>query len=340
MAPDDSCLVQVRDLAFAYDGAAVLSVDSLGVHRQSITALIGPNGCGKTTLFKIINGLLGPYRGSVTFAGREVSQPSGRRLVRRRSIYVHQKPYIFRERVRDNIGFALRVRGVDSAKRPERIAAAMDAVGISGLASRPGGALSGGERQRLAVARALALEPELLILDEPTSNIDPDSVGIIEAAIETARESGVTVLISTHNLATAYRTADTILPMEAGSLQALRENVYRGHLEAGENEVGHFVVEGSRALRLAVPPVSGAYRAAVVPMDDVILSTQKVASSAQNLLPGTVRKLTDLQGLVRVDLDCGIPLSALVTRTAVAELSIAPGRDLFAGFKASAVRLY
>jgi tungstate transport system ATP-binding protein len=326
----------VRGLRFSYGGPEVVAVDELSVAPGTITAVIGPNGCGKTTLFKLVNGLLAPTPGSVWFAGHDVASSAGRRELRARSVYVHQKPYIFRERVSDNVAYALHVRGVTREERGERIATSLEAVGIAELAARQGTALSGGERQRLAIARALALEPDLLLLDEPTSNIDPESVRSIEKAVTAAREQGIAVLLSTHNLATAYRIADRVVPMETGRLVGNRNNVYRGRLEH-EDEVARFVFSGGA---IVAPALEGDFRAALVPMDDVILSVEAVASSAQNSFTGTVTDVAPFEELVRVELDCGFPIAALVTPAAVEQLQLAPGAKVHASFKASAVRLY
>lgn len=330
-------IVEVEGLVFAYGDHRVIDLDRLAVPQGTITAVIGPNGCGKTTLFKLINGLLPAASGAIRFAGSDIATAAGRRALRARTFYVHQKPYIFRRRVRDNVAYGLKVRGVGRSYWADRIEAALAETGIDHLSHRHGHALSGGEKQRLALARALALRPSLLLLDEPTSNIDPKSVAVIEAAVVRARAAGATVLISTHNLATAYRIADVVLPMEAGTLHGDRNNVYHGELETADGALGRFVFpEG----KIATPAVDGEFSAAVVPMDDVILSKEAVISSAQNSFRGIVINTQEFEGLVRVVLDCGFPLSALVTDKAVAQLGIERGATLYAGFKASAVRLY
>lgn len=326
-------------------------MEELRVESGTITAVIGPNGCGKTTLFKLLNGLLTPAAGVIRMEGLDAATAAGRHAIRYRSFYVHQKPYIFRERVRDNVAYGLKVRKVPREQWDERIAASLQAVGLADLAHRHGPALSGGERQRLALARALALRPDLLLLDEPTSNIDPDSVRYIETAITRARDAGMTILLSTHNLATAYRIADVVVPMEAGSLRRDRNNVYHGRLVTGDTD-GPGKEAGSRNAddplarftfhqgAIVTPALDGSFTAAVVPMDDVILSRGAVASSAQNAFSGTVVELEPFDGLVRVGVDCGFPLSALVTQNAVDQLHLSPGAPIHASFKASAVRLY
>ncbi|MFP4550488.1 MAG: ATP-binding cassette domain-containing protein [Spirochaetales bacterium] len=330
-------LLELRDLKFDYGGPQVVDVRSLEVEEGTITAVIGPNGCGKTTLFKLINALLEPTAGQVLFAGLDARSAGGRQALREKSVYVHQKPYIFRESVSANVAYALHVRGVAKAARASRISASLAAVGISHLAERQGHALSGGERQRLAIARALALSPALILLDEPTSNIDPESVRIIEAAVAQARDQGVAVLLSTHNLATAYRVADRVLPMTEGRIGENRNNVYRGVLEHEGDSLAHFRFDGGS---IVAPALEGEFKAALVPMDDVILSASAVTSSAQNHFSGAVVAIDPLEELVRIELDCGFPLASLVTHAAVDQLDIKPGTRLHASFKASAVRLY
>jgi tungstate transport system ATP-binding protein len=251
-------IVEISHLSFGYTpGLRVLEIDRLTVEPGSVTAVIGPNGCGKTTLFKAINGLIGPYAGTLRFQGQEISTPEGRERMRRGSIYVHQKPYAFRERVSDNVLYGLKVRKIAPDRRQDRMEAALQAVGMTHLAHRHAQALSGGERQRLALARALALEPSLILMDEPTSNIDPESVRLIEGAIQDAQKKGTTVLLSTHNLATAYRIADIVVPMEAGSLKRNPNNVYKGKIDKTEESLAHFRVEGGH---IVVPAQEGAFR--------------------------------------------------------------------------------
>jgi tungstate transport system ATP-binding protein len=330
-------LISIRGLTFSYDRAPVVQIDELSLPRERITAVIGPNGCGKTTLFKLINGLLEPDSGQVAIDGTPIASAAGKALLRRHCIYVHQKPYIFRQSVAENVAYGLRVRGVPRERWAQRIDASLQAVGIAHLADRQGRALSGGERQRLAIARGVALQPRLLLLDEPTSNIDPESVRIIEQAAVTARNAGITVILSTHNLATAYRIADDIVRMEAGRTAPDAHNVYNGSYEHNNEATGRFCFSGGCLVTAAI---DGSFSAAVVPMDDVILSAGEMASSAQNRFAGVVVGVTPFANGVRVHLDCGFPLSSLVTQAAVSQLRIREGVRLSASFKASAVRLY
>ena len=315
----------------------MLDIRHLAVGAGEVVAVIGHNGSGKTTLLKLINGLIGPYEGSLRYGEHELRSARGRALLRRQTVYLHQHPYLFRESVVANVAFGLRARRIVRTERQARIDTVLDALELRELAGRRADSLSGGERQRVALARALALQPQLLLLDEPTSNIDPASVALIEDAITSARGRGTAVVVSTHNLATAYRVADRVVSIAAGRIVPERNNVYHGQIFARREAVAWFGFDGGR---LVVPDVAGDYRTALVPMDDVFLARQELISSAQNQFRGRVVAVEPFESVLRVQLDCGFRLQALVTDKARGQLGLAPGMLLYAGFKASAVRLF
>lgn len=362
--------LQVKNLAFSYgggrkpgtptpaaDGAAAnhpvesspfLSIPHVVFPAGSVSVLTGDNGCGKTTFLKLLAGLLPPAAGTMERGGGVIGavegsdgSPAPRGGDAPRSpVLVHQRPYLFAESVQANVVWPLKIRRVARDERHARVNRALEQVGLTAFARRWALSLSGGERQRVAIARALVLEPEVLLLDEPTSNIDMASVEAIEAVLRSLAEAGTAVIMSTHNHASAYRLADTLLPMRAGRLMPLRVNVLPGiALDPGDAHIGRFQVAGDR--QIFCPASTGSYSRAVIRMEDIILSPRQMASSAQNHLPGTVGAVEAAgHELVRVDLDCGFPLSAMVTHRSVDELKIAPGAQLYATFKASAVRLY
>ncbi len=322
--------VHASDLSFSYQDprtTSFLDIPEIVFSPGSISVLIGDNGCGKTTLLKLLAGLLVPTAGSIA---------SGRAA----PVLVHQRPYLFAESVHANVAWPLKIRRVARDARDARVYRALEQVGLTAFDRRWAPSLSGGEKQRVAIARALVLEPAVLLLDEPTSNIDAASVEAIETLLRSLANAGTTVVMSTHNHASAYRLADTLLPMAAGHLVPLRANVLAGELlEPGDAHIGLFQVAGGR--QIFCPASTGPYTRAVIRMEDIILSAHEMASSAQNHLPGTVQVVEAVgEELVRVDLECGFPLSALITHRSVDELGIAPGAQLYATFKASAVRLY
>ena len=329
-------LLRVRDLRFSYSGRAghpgntgepLLAVDRLEVRSGEIVVLTGENGCGKTTLLKLSAGLLVPRSGSVETGARP--------------ILVHQRPCLFAASLFANVAWPLRIRHLPREEIRRRTATALDRVGLAQLERRWAPALSGGEKQRAAIARALVLDPELLLLDEPTANIDPASVPLVEELLRSVASAGAAVVLTTHHTATAYRLADSLLPMRGGRLEPASVNVLPGRLDTAEEGIGRFQVD--EGPRIFCPAARGDFTRAVVPMDDILLSAEPVATSAQNRFPATVRALEPVRdGLERVDLDVAARcrLSSFVTHRSVGELGLAPGATVWVTFKASAVGLY
>ncbi|MFO8064722.1 MAG: ATP-binding cassette domain-containing protein [Spirochaetota bacterium] len=366
---DGAPLVEVEKLTFAYDSARVLDVDRLEVHRGDITVLTGHNGSGKTTLLKVINGLLQPSGGVVRLWGESIATGRGRRMLRSRSVLVHQKPYLFHESVASNIRYVAKLREPNARDIEARIEEALAVVRLEDVAHRRASGLSGGEKQRIAIARALAVRPDLLLLDEPTSNIDPESIRAIERALREVNRAGTTILMTTHNLATAYRLATRVYPMTAGHIEHDRNNVFRGHIENTDEYFTYFRIGGgsgsagagptSAATAAAASAAAGPEKvqatgpvirvpaqdrdtvAAVIPMDDIILSREPFESSAQNHFSGRVTAIEPYQQGRRIDVDCdGVIMSALITPYAIEQLGLGAGSEVHLAFKASAVRLY
>jgi tungstate transport system ATP-binding protein len=175
------------------------------------TVLVGPNGSGKTTLLRVAMGLLKPTCGQVTWNGHRETQP-----VRR--AFVFQRPVMLRRTVHANISYALAVAGVARSKRDERARGLLASVGLEALADRPARHLSGGERQRLSLARALAKDPTVLFLNEPTASLDPAATQSIEQLLLAASQRGVKVVMSTHDLHEARRLAGDVVLLHRGTV--------------------------------------------------------------------------------------------------------------------------
>ena len=341
-AAASSPLFEVRGLRASFDGNPVLRIDDLSIAEGGVTVLVGENGSGKTTLLRILNGLLEPAAGSVDFRGLPLAGP-GRAAVRAHSVMVHQLPLLFRGTVAQNVGYGLRIRGMPKAEISDRVAGALEEVGLPGFAPRRATALSGGEMQRVCLARALALASGVLLLDEPTANVDPDSRYVVERVVRDRARAGVSVVMSTHAMETAYRLCDTLLRLEAGRVAEPEENILKGAVERTDERFTQFRAvgaPGSSGALLICPARQGQFRVAVVPMNELILSRTPLDSSARNRLRGRVTAVERIAGLLRVSVDCGVVLKSLVTPSAAVEFGIAVGRDLVVTFKASAVRLY
>jgi tungstate transport system ATP-binding protein len=206
------------DLPVIFDGVAIVAGGVTILHDITLTlqsgrptVLIGPNGSGKTTVLHAAMGLIPATRGRVTWAGRGASAPTRRAIV-------FQRPTMLRRSVAGNICYALGAAGVPRDKRATRLAELLTEVGLTGLERRPARRLSGGEQQRLALARALARDPALLILDEPTASLDPAATKAIEDIIRAVTARGVKVVMSTHDLNQARRLAGDIVLLHRGRL--------------------------------------------------------------------------------------------------------------------------
>lgn len=210
-ASSDLLPLSVRELTFKAGDKRIIDRVDLELASNALTVLLGPNGAGKSVLLRLLHGLLKPTAGTILWGGQPISD-----ALRRRQGLVFQRPVLLRRSVAANIRFALGLRPF--ADREQRLERALNLAGLSDLADQPARVLSGGEQQRLALARALALEPDVLLLDEPTVSLDPASVQAIEELIRAARRSGITVILVTHELDQARRMADQVAFLHRGRI--------------------------------------------------------------------------------------------------------------------------
>jgi len=203
----------VSGLSFRYERRVALTCDSLEIMPGQSVALTGPNGSGKTTMLKLLNGLLGPFAGSVAFMGKPLARNP---LLRERSVYVHQHPVMFAGTVRDNLEYALRLKRVPREEARRRIDETAGRLGIGSLLDREAARLSGGETQRAAVARAVAAGADVLLLDEPTSSMDSGSEAAMRGLLIELRRSGATLVFSAHDDGFVQAVADRVVRFDAG----------------------------------------------------------------------------------------------------------------------------
>jgi tungstate transport system ATP-binding protein len=201
--------IAFEDVGYAAGTTPILNALTLVIEPGAPTLLLGPNGAGKTTLLKLAMGLLRPVAGRIRYG----TMPA---IARRRHAIVFQKPVMLRRSVARNVAFAL--RAANRAPQAASIEALLQAVGLGALAERPARRLSGGEQQRLALARALARDPEVLFLDEPTASLDPNATKSVEDIILSIARRGVKIVMATHDLGQAKRLAGDIVLMAHGRL--------------------------------------------------------------------------------------------------------------------------
>ncbi len=358
--------IEVVGLAHSYSEREVLQDLYLRIGKGEVFALIGPTGAGKTTLLRIMDLLEVPSAGEIYFDGKCVPRSGRQRLdIRRRMSFIQQKPQVFNLSVYDNIACGLRWRGEQKNKITDRVDHIVELVGLEGYQNRNARTLSGGEAQRVALARSLVLEPEVLLLDEPTANLDPVSTDKIEQLISyVARQRDTTMIMATHAMSQGQQLADRIGVLLNGRLvqtgkatdvfhsphneEVARfvgvENVIEGVVGDSSEGVVMVNIEGRGLQAVSDCPSGKAVHACIRPEDITLLiaddyERKAVRSSARNAFQGRVSRVTTIGPLSRVEIDCGFRLVALVTKISAEELDLQVGKQVYAAFKATAVHI-
>jgi molybdopterin-binding protein len=335
-------MLELVGVRHRYHGRVVLDLERFAVPPGAAVAIVGPNGSGKSTLLRLLALLERPSEGEVRLDGAVVAPGA---VARRRVTLVEQRPMLFRGTVLDNLGFGLRVRGFRRTEVNRRIESLAERFALGSLLARPRHELSDGEVQRVAVARALAVEPDVLLLDEPVSSADRAAAQTLYRALAAERtRRPLAICLASHQLEDAYRFADDVRALAEGRLSPITpENLFRVDLprqgaEAAGGDLKHVCV-GTIEIA-ATTDKTGPAILAVAPTD-IFVSREPLASSARNVFTGRVTRLTHQRGgAVHVTADVGIELVAVVTEEAARDLGLTPGGPVVFSFKASAVRVF
>ncbi|MHA1710509.1 MAG: ABC transporter ATP-binding protein [Candidatus Freyarchaeota archaeon] len=335
---------------------------SFEVDEGEFFVILGPTGCGKTTLLNVIAGLIKQDEGRVFLNGECIDHlPPEKRNIgmvfQDFSLFPHMT-------VAENVSYGLRARGIKGDEARRRVKRVMDALNLRGLEGRMPSSLSGGEKQRVSLARALVVEPSVLLLDEPLSNLDAQTRNTARSELlRVQKELGVTMVYVTHDQMDARLLADKVAVMRNGTIEQLGEvrevfekpktsfvaafmnlgNILSGHVESLNPEGGVTKVNVNGVL------ISAPYRRdlsigkqvnLLVKPEDVILATSKPMTSARNVLEATIVNLSFQGPLVRVTASAGpIQVDAMATRASVEELRLDLGQKVYLAFKASAVHI-
>ena len=320
----------LTDISFQYNAKIVLSINSLAIAANKTTAVIGPNGSGKSTLLNILAFLQAPYSGQLQFFATSTEESTFQKL-RHRVGWLAQKPYLLRGTVTDNIELALKLRNTPKADRPARINDVLERINITHLSDQQCSQLSGGEKQKVALARTLAIEPEVLIMDEPFSYLDQASTRVIENFIE---HYSKTLIFSTHTRLQGQALADQVITLINGkSVQTPLVNLFHGVID------GDQFITGKISITLA-ETISSAKHIAIDP-GQIVLSRAALASSMRNHFQGRITNIGEAtKGNVRLHINAGETFDVLITHQALQELQLTVSSSVWVNFKSNAVSIF
>lgn len=333
-------MLSLSGIHHEYSGQMVVDMDEFTLAGGKVSALVGPNGCGKSTLLRIMALLEKPDRGFVSFRGDPIHTERTRRMLRGTSItLVEQRPFLFKGTVLKNVQYALRVSGCGPADLQSKALAALERLKISHLAEKQVDQLSEGEKQVSAIARAVSLQPDVLLLDEPTSAADRSTVDRIHRVLEEESTRGAAVLFTSHQLNVAFRWANNISAMQEGRItEAAPENLFSCQIPEGEP--GNRTVSLGPITLQVVTDLCG-QRTLAIPAKDIVLSLSPLASSARNQLTGKVISIRDDGPMgVSVVVDTGVDISVRITLQSLREMHIALGSQIILSIKATAIQIF
>lgn len=359
-------ILEGRNLRVLYADNVVLDVPHFALQTGEVLAVIGPNGAGKSTLLRVLGLLEPPTSGVVCFRGRPVSWPSRQVLaVRRRFATVFQEPLLCDTTVEANVALGLFLRRQPFETAQSRAQAWLSRLGIAHLATREARTLSGGEAQRVSLARAFAIQPDVLLLDEPFAALDPPTRDeLLTVLQELLRQEGVTTVFVTHDRNEALRLGDRIAVMMGGCIHQVGtpaevfghpiseevarfvgvETILPGRVAAEQAGLLTVEVNGIKIQALGPAAVGERVLVCLRPEDLILRPRDERASpdSARNHLEGRVQEAAPLGAQYRVRVVCGPArggVVALVTKQSFEELGLRPGDPVIVTFKASAVHL-
>lgn len=353
-------ILKIDNLRVKRGGARVLDIASLDLEESEVLSLIGPNGTGKSSLLLTLAGLLVPETGRILFRNQPLSSPEDLLAYRRRTAMVFQEALLFDTTVFNNVASGLKIRGKGRAEIVSLVNYYLNRFGIGKLASRSAHKLSGGEAQRTSLARALAVQPEILFLDEPFSSLDPPTrEALIEDFVTILGETKMSVVMATHDIAEALRISQRMAVMNRGQIVQIGSG--EDIIERPVNRlVASFVKAETLLPGRVIKSARGQIEIAVAgkiiralgdqtPNQDVIccirpervtLSTDTACrDGAENHFSASIEGIQALGFFYRVQLDCGFPLVAYIPKQIRESLKLERHGSVGASFKASAVHL-
>lgn len=336
-------IFSISDLTKSYGDRAILDIPDLSFQKSAIYGLQGPNGAGKTTLLNILALLETPTTGVVSYKSKPVQyvEPYLQRL-RKEVVLVDQLPLLFTTTVFKNLEFGLKIRGIEKEERKRRIFKGLDMVGMADFAQAPAHQLSGGETQRVALASRLVLKPEVLLLDEPTANVDVASAQQIkEASLMARREWNTTLIIASHDRDWLYDVCDEVMHLFKGRLFGTgRENIIFGPWLPHSDSLWEKKLPDGQLLRVSEPPEPDAM--AIIEPTSIIRATDtKPVDSGANILTGIVSHLTlekTRSEIVATILIGNLPITLKLSQQKIQQENLYPGQRVVLHYSPHSVK--
>ena len=357
----DRPVLETRDLRVVRGGVEVLDISEFAVHEGEVVCVVGPNGAGKTTLLQALCCLLRPSRGEIVFRGQRIETEYPVLQYRRRVAMVFQEALLFDSTVYNNVASGLKLRGLHGSKVRESVEEQMERFGIAHLRDRSARKLSGGEAQRTSLARAFAIKPEIIFLDEPFASLDqPSRESLMDDLQRILKRTNTAAFFATHDRIEALRLANRIAVMDEGTILQVGTpaevmnhpaNEFVASFVGVETILPGIVIEqngGSLVTAVSATRVEalgdanvGEHVLLCVRPENVVLALrrQDEGVSSRNVYQGQVKKVIPMGPYFKVQLDCGFPITSYVTAQSLEGMSIQEGKTLTASFKATAVHV-
>lgn len=331
-------IVKVEKLRKYYGGKLVLDIPHLELDKGDIYALVGPNGSGKTTLLKIIGLLERPEEGNIYYSGNKVDYtPDNIFRLRREMTLVMQDPVLFKTTVYKNVAYGLKMRSVGKKIIDSEVSKALELVGLPNFQGRKASSLSSGEAQRVAIARAIVLKPKLLLLDEPTANVDKMNTQAIELLLKKLHQTeGTTIVLTTHDLSQAYRMTTKVISLLDGKMIGVNpENVFYGTFAKVNGKCA--VVNVAPNVSIEVQTYNGRNTGIYIDPKDVQILYKPIYEEGWNCFKGQIVSITFEDNYIRLVIDSGIEMVAVVKREKFTPIF---NRDVYVAFKKSDVNVF
>ena len=354
-------ILEVKNLVLVRGGVQVLDIPALLLHENEVLSIIGPNGSGKSTLLLTLASLLQPTTGELRCRGEIISSRRSAETYRRRLAMVFQEPLLFDTTVFENVATGLKIRGISRNEIKGRVQRSLELFNIRHLADRSARKLSGGEAQRTSLARAFAINPEIVLLDEPFASLDPPTrLALTEDLERILKETGTAAVMATHDQLDALRLSDRMAVMKSGRIiqdgppvEVMHrpadefvasfvgmENVLNGKVVAQEGGL-LTVTLADHLIEFPGMSATGEQALFCIRPEHITITTSDPggATSARNIFPATIRKIIPMGAYHKLYLECGFPLVAYLTSQSLGTLHLAEGTRVFASFKATSVHL-